>query len=99
VVGERDQEGNVVAHRGPQRGDPHQEIAVAEHRDRQPIAVAQSQSRTDGHARPRSNAAATIGAEKVERVPEVPQMLAPAERQSDHRHRRAGQRLLQRRCQ
>ena len=99
VVGEHDQQRDAVAHRRPQRGDAHQEIAVAEHRDRQALAVAQRQSRADRHARPRSDAAAAIGAEKVERVPEIPQMLAPAERQPDHRCRRVGQRRLQRRRQ
>ena len=38
VVGHDDQQRNAVMHRGPQRGDAHQEIAVAADRDRQPAA-------------------------------------------------------------
>ena len=70
-------------HGGPQRGQPHQVIAVAEHRDGQPLAAAQRQRGADRHARPGADAAAAVEADVVERMLEAAAFAGPAERQAD----------------
>ncbi len=43
IIGDHNQQRNVVVRRGPERGDAHQEVAVAAHGDRQPTAVFERQ--------------------------------------------------------
>ena len=63
VVGDDDQQRDAVVRRGPERGDAHQEIAVAADRDRQPPAAFERQRRADRDAGPAADAAAAVGAE------------------------------------
>ena len=72
VVGDHDQQRDVVMRRGPQRGDAHQEIAVAADRDRQPAGAFERQRRADRNAGAAADAAAAVGAEIVERMAERP---------------------------
>jgi hypothetical protein len=67
-------------HRGPQRGDAHQEIAVAADRDRQPPGALERQRRADRNAGAAADAAAAVGADIVERMAERPVRL-PGQRQ------------------
>ena len=85
VVGDDDQHRHAIVNAGPERGDAHQVVAVAEHRDRQPIAAAQRQRRADRHARTRADAAAAVEADVVERMREAAELARPAERQPDVR--------------
>src|SRR6516225_5053954 len=98
VVGDDDQQRDVVADRSPEGGNTHQEIAVSEHRDRQTAAarVAQSQRGADCHTGPRTNPAAAIGTEIVERMAELPQPVGPGERQPQHRYRSIAERGFER---
>src|SRR5262249_10982327 len=59
--------------------------AVAANTDGQASAVAQGQRGADGDARPRADAATTILADEVERMPERPQLTVPGERQMQQR--------------
>ena len=72
---------------GPERGQAHQIVAVAEHGDRQPIApgVAQRERRAHRHARPRADAAAAVEADVIVRMREAAMLTWPAERQPDVR--------------
>src|SRR5580700_1486860 len=68
VIGEHEQQRDLVMHRRPYRGDAHQKIAVAADRDRQAAGALERQRRADGNARPAANAAAAVGADIVERM-------------------------------
>ena len=72
IIGDYDQQRNVVVRRGPQRGDAHQEIAVAANRDRQPAAAFERQRRADRNAGAAADAAAAVGAEIIERMVGTP---------------------------
>ena len=71
VVRDDDQHRHAIVHAGPQRGQTHQIVAVAQHCDRQPVAAAQRQRRADRHARPRADAAAAVEADVVLRMREA----------------------------
>ena len=66
IIGDHDQQRNAVVRRGPQRGDAHQEVAVATDGDRQPAAVFKRQRSANRNARAAADASATIGTEIVE---------------------------------
>jgi hypothetical protein len=87
VVRDDDQERHAVVDAGPQRGEAHQVVAVAQHRDRQPVAagVAQRQRRTHRHPGSRSDAAAAVESDVVLRMREAAILARPAERQPDVR--------------
>src|SRR5204862_4712975 len=89
VVGDDDEQRDPVMHRRPDRGAAHQEIAVAEHRNRQPFAVAQCQGGADRHARAAADPAAAIAAERVERMADLPGVTDPGERRADQARRTA----------
>ena len=63
--------GIAIVDAGPQRGDAHQVIAVAQHRDRQAIAAAHRERRADRHAGAGADAAAAVEADVVQRMLEV----------------------------
>ena len=82
VVGDDEQQRNPVVHRGPQRGRAHQEVAVAADRDRQDAATRAARARRRrAMPGPRADAAAAVGAEEVERMPERPARAVPRQRQ------------------
>src|SRR5271169_6299626 len=81
VVGEHEEERNLVMHGRPHRGNAHQEIAVAANRDRQAAGAFESERRADGNARPAADAAAAIGADIVERMAECEPAILPRQRQ------------------
>src|SRR5580700_5094725 len=58
IVGEHEQQRDFVMHRGPYRGDAHQEIAVAADRDRQTPGALERQRCADGDSGATANAAA-----------------------------------------
>ena len=60
VVGDHDQERNAVMCRRPQRGDAHQEIAIAADRDRQTAAAFERQRCADRNTGPAADAAAAV---------------------------------------
>ena len=63
IVGDHEQERNAVVRRGPDRGDAHQEVAVAADRDRQAAAALQRERGADRDARAAADAAAAVGAD------------------------------------
>ena len=72
-------------HRGPQRGHAHAEVAVAANCDRQAARTLERERGADGDARSASDAAASLGADVVERMPERPGGPVPGERQMRER--------------
>src|SRR5580700_10801629 len=68
IVGEHEQQRDLVMHRGPHRGDAHQKIAVAADRDRQPSGALERQRGADRNARSAADAAAAVGADVIERM-------------------------------
>ena len=84
VVGDDDQHRHAIVDAGPQCGQSHQVVAVAEHGHRQAIAacIAQRECRAHGHARARADAAAAIESDVVLGIREVAELARPAQRQA-----------------
>ena len=83
IVDDNDQCSDAIMHTGPERGEAHQVIAVAEHRNRQSFALAQRQCGTHRHARSRANAAASVEADVIERMRKAAELARPSERKPD----------------
>src|SRR5215475_4567883 len=73
IVGHHDKQRNAVVHRSPQRRHRHQEIAVAADPDGQPARSLEGKRRSDRYPGAAADTPATVGAEEVQRVAEVPE--------------------------
>src|ERR1700719_1324986 len=62
IVGHHDEKGNAVVHRSPERGDGHQEVAVAADPDREPARAFEGKRGTPRDAWPAADATAAVGA-------------------------------------
>ena len=87
VVRHDHQQRNAVVCRSPQRRDAHQEIAVPQHRDRQPVRPGQCQSRPHRDPRPRAKTGASGLTQMVQWVPQWPDRRVPGQRQVQQRYR------------
>ena len=97
VVGDHEQERDLVVHRGPDRGDAHQEVAVAADRDRHAAGPFQRQRRADRDAGSAADAAAAIGTEVIERMAKRDAGAVPRQRQVRERYLAPLDRVAQRR--
>src|SRR3954468_9775546 len=86
VVADDDEQRNAVMHRGPDRGCTHEEVAVSADGDRQASRAFERERRAYRHAGPAADAAATLGADVIERMMERPDRTVPGERQVGERH-------------
>ena len=82
VVGDDEQARDAIVRGGPQRRDPHQEIAVAENPRHHPAAVLERERSPHDHARARADATAAVAAKVVERVLEVAIGAVPSQGQA-----------------
>src|SRR5690348_1395933 len=96
IVGDHDEQRDAVMRRGPDRGDAHEEVAVAADADGHAARAFQRQRRADADAGAAADAAAAVGAEKVERVAQRDAGAVPRQRQMRKRDVAAPDRFAQR---
>src|SRR5207244_2538327 len=72
VVRHEEKTRQLIVRRRPDRGVAHQEIAVADDADHHASAAFERERRADRETRSRPYPAAAIGAEIIQRMPEVP---------------------------
>src|SRR5262245_5657092 len=77
IIGDHDQERDLVMHRGPDRGVRHHEVAVAAHTDDEPAEALERERGADRVARAAADATAAFRAHIVERMPERPGGAVP----------------------
>src|SRR5262249_9446459 len=78
IVADHEETRDLVMRRGPQRGEPHQVVAVADQANRNPARALQRQAGAHRDARARADAGAAVAAEIVERMREVARLARPA---------------------